>query len=246
MEKEIRLLCVNELCPGKNKEVILNYVMKIGIEDLNEKRVEEMINKKVICSISDLYRINKQDLLKLDKVKDKLAEKLFRAIQESKKVDLKKFLSALGLTGGAYNKCERVVNAGFNSLEKIKNLTPQMLQEIEGFAEKSSQDFYDSVMDKKVLIEDLEALGFEFIAVEIIDNPIKSKKICITGALSRKRNEIEDLIRKYGGQVVTSVSKNTDLLLTNEQDSNSSKFVKAQELKISVINEEDFLKLVGG
>jgi DNA ligase (NAD+) len=244
-EKEIRLLCVNDNCPGKNKEVILNYVMKIGIEDLNDKRVEEMINKKVISTISDLYRLTHQDLYKLEKVKDKLADKLYKAIQESKKVDLKKFLSALGLTGGAYNKCERVVNAGFNSLEKIKNLTPEKLQEIDGFAEKSSQDFYDSVVEKKGLIEELEHLGFQFTAVEIADNPVKAKKICITGALSRKRNEIEELIRKYGGLVVTSVSKNTDFLLTNEQNSTSSKFVKAQELKINVINEEEFFKLVG-
>jgi DNA ligase (NAD+) len=244
-ENEIRLLCVNDNCPGKNKEVILNYVMKIGIEDLNEKRVEEMINKKVISTISDLYRISHQDLLKLDKVKDKLADKLYKAIQESKNVDLKKFLSALGLTGGAYNKCERVVNAGFNSLEKIKNATPEKLQEIDGFAEKSSQDFCASIIEKRKLIEELESLGFQFTAVEIKDNPIKSKKICITGALGRKRTEIEDIIRKYGGLVVGSVSKHTDFLLTNEQNSTSSKFVKAQELKIYVISEDDFLKLVG-
>ena len=245
IEKEIRLLCVNDRCPGKNKEVILNYVMKIGIEDLNEKRVEEMLNKKVISTISDLYRLEIEDFYKLDKVKEKLANKLYLAIQDSKKVDLKKFLASLGISGGAYNKCERVVNSGLDSLEKIKEITPERLQDIEGFAEKSSQEFYSSLIEKIPLIEELEELGFKFDTIYIKDNPIKSKKICITGALSRKRNEIEDSIRKYGGQVVSSVSKNTDLLLTNEQNSNSSKFIKAQKLEIKIITEDEFFKIVG-
>tara|TARA_R110000868_G_scaffold100129_11_gene275497 strand:- start:3165 stop:5045 length:1881 start_codon:yes stop_codon:yes gene_type:complete len=242
--ESIRLLCINKKCPAQVKEVILNYIKAVGIDDLSTKRLEEMLRVGLVKDIPDLYDLTIESLLTLDKTKDKLASKIYSEIQKSKETTLVKFLSALGLQGGAFNKCEKIVHAGFDSLDKIKKITQNQLEEIDGFAEKSAQDLHQSLQEKIPLIEKLQNKGFEFKSIEITDNPIKGKKICITGSLSQKRSVIEEKIRSLGGVVTGSVGKTTDYLLTNDQTPQSSKFKKATELKIDVISEDQFFSLV--
>lgn len=241
---EIRIYCKNENCPGKNKEIILNFIQKIGIEDLSGKRLEELINAKLVKTIPDIYRLEASDLMKIDKVKDKLSTKLIESIQKTKKVDLITFLSSLGIAGGAFNKCEKVVRAGFDTIEKIKKLSLEQLMSIESFAEKSATEFLASLKEKHELIDELIDLGFEFTTAETRETKVTGLKICITGALSEKRPVIEDMIREGGGIVVSSVSKNTNILVTNETDPSSSKYKKALELKIKIITEAELLKLL--
>lgn len=244
-EDDIRLRCNNKSCPAQVKEQILNFIQKIGIDDLSSKRLDELLKAGLVKEIPDLYKISKDELMSLDKVKDKLASKLLSSVEKSKNADLITFLSALGIQGGAYNKCERVVLAGYNTLEKIKDLSVEKLESIEGFAEKSANEFFKSLSSKFSLIEDLESAGFSFEETSVKESPISQKKICITGSLSRKRSDIERDIRENGGIVVGSVSKNTDLLLTNEENGSSSKFKKATALGINIINEESLYKLIG-
>lgn len=241
---EIRIYCKNENCPGKNKEIILNFIQKIGIEDLSGKRLEELINAKLVKTIPDIYRLKATDLMKIDKVKDKLSTKLIESIQKTKKVDLITFLSSLGIAGGAFNKCEKVVRAGFDTIGKIKKITLEQLMSIESFAEKSATEFLSSLKEKHKLIDELIDLGFEFTTAETRETEVTGLKVCITGALSEKRAVIEDMIREGGGIVVNSVSKNTNILVTNETDPSSSKYKKALELKIRIITEAELLKLL--
>jgi DNA ligase (NAD+) len=241
---DIRLYCKNVNCPGKNLEVILNFIQKIGIEDLSSKRLEDLITAGMIKNIPDLYKLTAADLMKIDKIKDKLSTKLIESIQKTKEVDLIVFLSSLGISGGAFNKCEKIVRAGFDSIEKIINLSEADLMTVESFAEKSSKDFIASLEEKKEMIEELIHLGFVFTKEDTRQTEISGKKICITGALSEKRSVIEEKIREGSGVVVSSVSKNTDILVTNEQDPTSSKYKKAIELKIKIITEAELLKML--
>lgn len=241
---DIRIFCRNEFCPGKNKEIILNFIQKIGIDDLSGKRLDELINAKMVKTIPDLYRLTAADLMKIDKVKDKLSNKLIESIHKTKHVDLITFLAALGLTGGAYSKCEKVVRAGFDNIQKIMNISIDQLMKVESFAEKSATEFMNSLHEKKDMIQELVDLGFVFSVEETRETKITGKKLCITGALTEKRPVIEDKIREGGGIVVSSVSKNTDILVTNETDPSSSKFKKALELKIKIITEAQLLKLL--
>ena len=147
----LELFCENDNCPGKIKGEFLNFIHKIGIDDLSEKRLDQLINQKLeSSSIDDLYRLNKEKLLSLDKVKDKLANKLLSSINQSKNIELVAFLSALGITGGALNKNEKIINSGYNSLEKILSLTSEELIQVEGFAEKSATDYLNSLILKSL------------------------------------------------------------------------------------------------
>ncbi len=242
---DIRILCKNPICPAQTKEGILNFVQKIGIDDLSSKRLEEMISMGVVSTIEDLYKIKKNDLLKLDKVKEKLEEKLLKNIENSKTVNLANFLSALGISGGAINKCEKVVSSGFDTIEKVLDLSLEDLIGIEGFAEKSATDFLDSLRTKHNTIKNLVKLGFSFNSeTNQSEGTLKGLKIAITGTLSEKRSVIEGKIKASGGSLVSSVSKNTDILLTNQQTSSSSKYKKAKELGIKIVSEEELLNML--
>lgn len=246
-EVDIRILCPNQNCPGKLRESILNYIQKIGIDDLSSKRLEEMIKKELVTEIKDLYSLSLEKLLTLDKTKEKLANKLLATIENSKDVEIVTFLSALGIQGGAINKCERVVNHGYNTIEKILQLTVEQLVEVEGFAEKSATEFITSLKSKNNLIKDLIKVGVKIRGREIkekSDSAISGKSICITGSLSRKRSDIENVIRENGGKAVGSVSKNTDYLITNETEAKSSKYKKAISLDIPIITEDEFFEMI--
>lgn len=240
---DIRLICNNKKCSSIIKENILNFIQKIGIEDLSSKRLDEMLKHKVIDSIPDLYTLKVEDLLVLDKVKAKLATKLIASIEKSKSANLIIFLSSLGLTGGAFNKCEKVVQSGYDTIEKIKSLTVEMLMNIDSFAEKSSTDFHESLTNKYELIDLLITYGFSFSTSNIKESIISNKKICITGSLSTSRTIVESKIRDLGGIVTGSISKKTDFLLTNDTDGKSSKYKKALDLGIDIINEEYLNKI---
>lgn len=245
LEDDIRLKCVNATCPAKIKESILYFIQKIGIDDLSSKRLEEMLSKEVIKDVADLYDLKVDDLLKLDKTKDKLAEKIYSNIQKTKNVDLATFISALGITGGAINKSEKIISAGFNTIGKFKELTVDTLSEVESFAEKSSTEFINSLASKQVLIDKLLNKGFSFKTKKVSESPVTGKKIVITGTLSKKRSDIEKHIMANGGIISKAVSKNIDLLVTNDQESNSSKAKKARELNIEMISEENLYNLIG-
>lgn len=245
--QDIWLYCENDLCPTKIKEEILNYIHKAGIDDVSDKRLDEMIVKGIVAGIPDLYRLKIEDFLLLDKVKDKLANKMFENIEKTKSQTLSQFISAIGVEGVSVAKSEKIIAQGYNTLEKIQALTVEKMLEIEGFAEKSSSSILESLSKKKELIAELLSVGVKVKADEVVtgEGPLTGLKFCITGELSQPRPQIEKLIKMNGG-VIAGVSKNLSFLVTNEEDSGSSKYVKAQALGVPIINEKKLMKMIEG
>lgn len=245
--QDIWLYCDNERCPSKVKEEILNYIHKAGIDDVSDKRLDEMIVKGLVEGIPDLYRLKLEDFLLLEKVKDKLATKMFENIQKTKNQSLAQFISAIGVEGVSITKSEKIIAQGYNTLEKIQSLTLDKMLQFEGFAEKSSMSILESLEKKKPLIEELLSVGVKVKADELSsgEGPLTGLKFCITGELSQPRPQIEKLIKQNGG-VIAGVSKNLSYLVTNEEDGASSKFVKATALGIPIINEKKLMKMLEG
>lgn len=248
VENDIRLICTNDQCAGREKENILYFIRKMEMADLSSKRLEGFIEANLVSKIPDLFDIKREDLLNLEKIKDKLANKIIMSIQNSiQDADLVRFLTALGITGGASNKIAKIIDSGVDSLDKFLKLTIEELMKVDSFAEKSATEFIHSFQSKKELIKELKSKGLTIKKI-VVDSSNKKllngQKFCITGTLSMKRSDIEKMIKENGGQVVGSVSTKTHYLLTNDTDSSSSKFKKAQKLNIPIINEEKFLKLI--
>lgn len=244
---DIWLQCENDLCPAKIKEEILNYIFKANIEDVSDKRLDEMINKGLVEGIPDLYRLEHDDFLLLDKVKDKLATKMFDNIQKTKHQSLAQFISAIGVEGVSIAKSEKIIAQGYNTLDKILDLTVEKMLAIEGFAEKSSESILASLKKKKPLIDELLAVGVVVKADETAsgEGPLKGMSFCLTGALSQPRPQIEKLIKQNGG-IIAGVSKNLSYLVTNDEDSTSSKYVKATSLGVPIIKEDKLMKMIEG
>ncbi len=243
---DIRLLCVNDDCPAKNLELIQYFVATIGIDDLSSKRLGEMIRVGLVFDIPSLYDLTVEDFLTLDKTKEKMANKLYENIQNSKEVGIVQFMSALGIAGGGSQKCEKIAQAGFNTVEKFINITKDELAAIEGFAEKSANDFVVSLKSKKKLVKSLLKQGFNISKLENnqASGGLSGLKFCITGTLSMKRTEIQRMIKNQGGEIVSSVSVKTSYVVTNDTKSSSSKFKKAKELNIPIINETKLLAMM--
>lgn len=239
---DIWLSCENQQCPGIIKEKILYFIKKIGMEDISEKRLDEMFQKKLIQSVSDLYKLRESDFLKLTNVKEKLAAKFFKTIQDSKNISLEKLIVALGITGLGEQKVKKIIEHECNTLEKWQNISLQDLEQIEGFAQKSSKQIIKEIKLNIPLINQLLEQGMiinkDSGIVQQISNKLAGKKFCLTGTLSQKREDVEALIRSHAGIIQDQVNKTTNYLVTNDTQSSSSKFKKAQQLKTPIISQD--------
>jgi DNA ligase (NAD+) len=242
---DIWLSCENPICPSKIKEEILNYIQKAGLDDISDKRLEEMINRGLVKNIPDLYTLAVVDFYKLEKVKEKLAKKMFDNIQKTKVQSLAKFISAIGIEGVSITKTEKIISHGIDTLDKFLHLKKENLLEIDGFAEKSSDTIINSLETKKKLINELLKAGVivEDEKTSSGDGELRNLKFCFTGELSIPRSKIEKLIKNHGGSI-SGVSKNLNYLVTNETESSSSKFLKAKTLGIPIINEIQLMKML--
>lgn len=244
---DIRIKCPQTLtCPAQKLGSILNWINCVEIEDLSEKRLLAMIELGLVKETRDLYRLSIKDFLALPATKEKMATKLFDNIQKTKKLPLARFLNGLGIEGAGLTTWEKIVDE-FSSLEAIRALKPSDLEAVSGFAAKSAVQIVDGLSARSHMIKQLLDVGVE---------PIEGKKrgqashvfadmqFVITGALSKPRAEIEDLIKDHGGKLSSSVSKNTTAVITNETDSQSSKMVKAKSLGTAIWTEMDLFNKI--
>jgi len=240
------LKCINPACPQKKEQEILYFVKSMGIEEISEMRLREMINKGLVSEVADLFKLTQDDFLKLDKVKEKLAIKFFEQIQNAKKVNLVSLISSLGIEGFGETKIQKIIDAGFDTVDKILEMKIEEIQDIAGFAEKSSQAIIDGLKDNKALIKKLLKAGIiiEKNANARVSEKLKGMKFCITGTLSKPRDAIALQIKMNAGVVQDTVNKETSYLVTNDKESSSSKFVKAVKLGIKILNEDQLDKLI--
>lgn len=254
IKEEHWLVCENTHCPEKVLQEILYFIKSLGIEEISFMRLKEMLSSGLInknSPLKSLFSLKKEDFLKLDKVKEKLALKFEEQIKKARIVSLQSFMVSLGIEGLGATKVQKIIDAGYTSLKKILNLKFEEIIQIEGFAELTAKAIIQGLEEKSKMITELLDAGVRVLDAQTTSNNIEKEKlrlynlkICITGTLSKPRNEIEKLIRENGGILQDSVNKETKYLVTNDIDSNSSKFVKAKKLNIPIINENELNNLI--
>lgn len=245
----VRLKCPNKTaCSAQQIGSILNWIKCTKIDDLSEKRLELLMERKLVKTIPDLYRLEIDDFMELPKVKEKLAKKLHNNIQESRKLSLVDFLNGLGIAGLGLTSWEKILSK-LPSLENVQNANVEDIITIDGFAEKTAQQIVDGIKQNKPLIDELLELGIKPYHVNILqdassDHELSGKSIAITGTLSRPRSELETIIKTVGGHPTSSVSKNTYALVSNNPNSSSSKTKKAKQLEVPIWSEEELLSRI--
>lgn len=242
---DVRLKCpAANSCPAQQMGSVLNWIRSAEIDDISEKRLQSMMDAGFVKNIPDLYRLTVPQLLTLPATKEKMAEKLHSHIQGTRNLTLPRFLNGLGIEGTGFATWEKVVEH-YGTLYRICSLTVSDLVELDGFAEKSAAQMVDGLKRCRGLIDELLNVGVkpqESTGVKKTSDRLSGMQIVITGALSRPRKEVEELIKAAGGKIGSSVTKNTAVLVTNETDSTSSKMEKARLLEIPVWSEEELVK----
>ena len=252
-ENEAITKCVNSECPAKLKGLLRHWVSKgsMNIDGLGEKIINQLVNEGYVKSIADLYKLEMNSLLSLERFGEKSANKLLRELNASKRKNWHKQLYGLGIPhiGEANAKS---LSKKFLSIEEInvsaKN-SPENISNIYGFGNEITDAiikwFDDS--NNQYLIKELKSIGFSLKENNTNENLNQSnllndKVFVLTGTLdSLTRDEAKELIESAGGKVSSSISKKTDFLLSGEKA--GSKLKKAKELGVKIINENE-LKLL--
>jgi DNA ligase (NAD+) len=244
---DVRLKCPNsETCPAQQLGSILNWIRAAEIDDLSEKRLAALMSAGLVRNMVDLYHLQLEDFFKIPQTKEKMAAKLFKNIDKSRHLPLARFLSGLGIEGAGVTTWEKLLNEAPN-LKALLALTPEQIEAIEGFAEKTAEQIANGLQSKKPLIDALLAAGVKPEAAATIasDGPLIGKQLVITGSLSRPRAEIERVIKAAGGKVASAVSSVTHAVITEDPTSTSSKMQKARKLGIPVWSEADLQRQLG-
>ncbi len=247
VQKGPLLFCQNHFqCRDQIIDRIVHFVSReaFDIEGLSDKTVEALFDNLNVRRLSDIFNLKKEDLLKLDKFKEKKADNLINAIQNSKKIDFNKFLFALGIPEVG-NKTSKDLAKEFKNLENIKNASKDKILNVEDIGEIIADNIIAFFKDENNLkeIESLLKCGIVINdVINTVQNKLNGATFVITGTLSKPRSEIERIIENFGGKVTSSVSKNTDFVLAGE--SAGSKLDKAKALRIKVINEDIFYKMI--
>ncbi len=241
--------CNNMACPARLSESLKHFCSKraMNIEGLGEKWTLQLLETGTVRHFSDLYKLKVEDFLKLDRQGEKLASKLVRNIESSKKATLDRFIYALGIRFVGERTAE-LLALHFGTLDKFLTATVEELTAVEEVGERIARSLFEFLSDEKNIeeIASLRKNGVEPTPLVVSggnSSKFSGKVFVITGTLpTLSRDQASDLIRQNGGKVSSSVSKNTDYLLAGEEA--GSKLKKATELEVPIISEEDLHKLI--
>jgi DNA ligase (NAD+) len=246
-EGEVDYRCVNADCPAKLRESLLHFASRnvMNIDGLGEAVVQQLLDRKLVRSVADLYNLTKEDLAALERFADKSAASLIEEIDRSKRAGLARVLMGLGirfvgertavLLAEEFGSIEDLMNASAGDLEKVEEVGPRISQAIlEFFADAENRDLVRRLADAGVnmtaerRLRSAQLAGLTFV---------------LTGTLPNlTRDEAKAKIEAAGGKTAGSVSKKTSYVVAGEEA--GSKLDKARELKVSVLDEAGLLALL--
>ncbi len=253
LEDEVALRCINPSCPAHIREGIIHFVSRdaMNIDGLGEKVVKQLFDEGLIHHVADLYRLDKEELLNLERMGEKSVDNLLLAIEASKANSLERLVFALGirLIG---EKAAKVLAQTYGTLDRLMVATEEELTAIEEIGPKMAESVTTYFGTPEVLtgLDELRNVGINFDykgtrpqQIAIGDNPFAGKTIVITGTLTEMtRQQAEEKVEQLGANVSGSVSKKTDLLIAGEKA--GSKLEKATKLGVTIIDETAFITML--
>ena len=241
--------CENTLsCKPQMVKSIVHFACRdaMNIEGFSEKTAEQLFEKLDIRSIADLYKLDYEKLLTLDKFGPKKAQNLLDAVERSKTPELYRFIYALGIPNVGVKTAKDLVNK-FKSIEGLKSATFDELVSVQDVGDIVAKCVLEFFNEEKVLatIDELLKLGVNPLFEEqvIVESSFNGKIVVVTGTLQNySRGEIKAKLESLGAKVSGSVSKKTDYVIAGEEA--GSKLTKAQDLGITVLSEDEFEKMI--
>jgi DNA ligase (NAD+) len=244
---EVALRCMGLSCPPQIRESLKHFASRgaMDIEGLGDKVVEQLLSLGLVKTVADLYRITKDDFMLFERMGDKLASNLLTAIENSKSCDLARLIYALGIRHVGERTAKSLAQS-FGSLENIEKATVEELTSIRDIGAAvavSIVTFFDN-QDNLSVIRQLQDSGVNpSVVAKTVGGRLSGKNFVFTGTLTRfSRESARKLVEDLGGNVVGSVSRKTDYVVSGDEA--GSKLVKARELGVAVLGEDEFLSLL--
>ena len=241
-EDEVALRCINPRCPAQIMEGLIHFASRdaMNITGLGPSIVEKLFAANLVKDVADIYRLQEEDFLLLEGVKEKSAGKLYQAIQASKESSAEKLLFGLGIRHVG-SKASQLLLQHFLSIENLAQADPEEVASIEslgGVIAKSLQTYF-ATEGSEILLRELREAGVNLDykgQTVVADAALSGLTVVLTGKLERlKRSEAKNKLESLGAKVTGSVSKKTDLVVAGADA--GSKLQKAQELGIEVRDE---------
>lgn len=241
--------CENTLsCKPQMVKSIVHYACReaMNIEGFSERTAEQLFEKLDLRSIADLYRLNKDELVTLEKFGPKKAQNLLEAVEKSKSCELYRFIYALGIPNVGVKTAKDLVNT-FKSIDGLKDAKFDELVQVQDVGDIVAKCVIEFFNEEKVIstINELMELGVNPIYEDkkIIASGFSGKTVVVTGTLVKySRSDIKSKLEELGAKVSGSVSKKTDYVIAGEEA--GSKLSKAKELGVEVLTEEDFENMI--
>lgn len=249
-EGEAIARCTNPSCPAKLRESLLHFASRraMNIEGLGDALVDQILEKKLVSQIPDLYALSRDNLVALERMGPKSAQNLLEEIEKSKNEDPGRLIFALGIRYVG-ERTAQALGQHFKSLNTLADASLEELLQVEDVGSKVAESiiFFFKQPENIHLIQALREAGLNFYAKKAKASaklPLAGKTFVLTGTLSRfTRKEAKDAIEMFGGKVLSSVSSQTSYVVAGA--SPGSKLQKARQLRIPVLFEEEFLRLIG-
>lgn len=247
LDEEVALRCINPKCPAQIKEGLNHFVSRnaMNIDGLGPRVLAQMYDKQLVTDVADLYKLTEEELLTLDKIKEKSANNILTAIHDSKDNSVERLIFGLGIRHVG-SKAAKILAEHFGDLETLSKSDFESIIVLDTIGDTiadsvvtyfSNEEVHDLMSELKQAGVNFEYKGIRSSQIETIDSPFKEKTVVLTGKLTRfTREEAKETIENLGGKVTGSVSKKTDIVVAGEDA--GSKLTKAEELGIDVWSEE--------
>ena len=247
VKEEVLIYCPNLQCPDQllNRLIFFSSKWAMDIENLGEKIVEQLNSKGFVKRFSDIYKLSEKELSQLDNFKEKSINNLLTAIEKSKDVTFAKFIVALQIRHIGERTAEDLASKA-QTIHKLSKFTIEDLKSLEGIGNIVAESVVD-FFSKKENIEEVERLLEYGVkphhSVVVSDHAFSGKSFVLTGTLEKySRSQASDLIKERGGKLSDSVNKKTDYVIVGADP--GSKHQKALDLKIKILNETEFIKML--
>lgn len=245
------LYCMNEFCVAKLIKRLSLFVSRnaMNIDGISEAILSKLIDEKIVTCYKDLYHLDKyrDEIINFEGFGEKSYNNMINSIEKSRNVKLANFIYSLGIPDIGFSRAKLICNYFNNDFDKICNLTYEELSDIDGVGDIIAKEWIDE-FNNPDFQKELTDLKKEVILPKSNkerNNTLSNLSFVITGSLNHfnNRDELVEYIEENGGKVVTSISSKVNYLINNDINSTSTKNNKAKELGISIISEEDLLKL---
>lgn len=242
-----RLYCPNPVCPKRLHHRLEKWAAVLDIRDLGTALLRQLFDSRRVQEIADLYTLTIDDLKKLDRMGEKSGQNVLHALQAKKAVSLEKFIAGFDIDGIGETMMQKLVESGFNSLEKLFAAEEAAFSSVHEFGPVLAHTLVEQLAVLRPQMERLVSeAGLVITAAAAAESGrLHGKRFCFTGELTTmKRTEAESLVRAAGGTAKSSVTKDLTFLVTNTPESGSAKNKKARSLGIPIITEKAFLTLL--